>query len=109
MYNYLRDRETKGINIRRNDKILEDSGLIDKVIDQKEDLEIQYKNMRREHSQFVIDLDSRVMVSGNNMTPDDRAEFTRQSKALATQVDHINIFKAALNQQLLEKNTRHHT
>ena len=61
MYNYLRDRETKG-NIRRNDKILEDSGLIDKVIDQKEDLEIQYKNMRREHSQFVIDLDSRVMV-----------------------------------------------
>ena len=43
------------------------------------------------------------------MTPDDRAEFIRQSKALATQVDHINIFKAALNQQLLEKNTRNHT
>ena len=49
MYNYLRDRETKSINRRRNDTILEDSGLIDRVIDQKQDVEIQYKNMRREH------------------------------------------------------------
>lgn len=107
MYNYLRDRETKSINRRRNDTILEDSGLIDRVMDQKKDVETQFKNMRREHTQFVDDLNTRVLVSGDNMTPADRAEFVRQSKALATQVDHINIFKAALNQQLLEKNTRH--
>ena len=109
MYNYLRDRETKSINRRRNDTILEDSRLIDKVIDQQQDVEIQYGNMRREHTQFVNDLNYRVLVLGDNVTPGDRAELTRQSNALATQVDHINIFKAALNQQLLEKNTRHHT